>query len=129
MLAPLENPTAIDAARVEAVGLRRRPDEVAQVLRALGQVLHVKDALGQPPEEARHPVFQHLPARTEQGGLGHEHPPQFQQAVFVAARAVQQQQRRRVRPRRRDEPMDKAQMSSLIVPSRSAMKSPLIAFG
>ena len=56
----------------------------------------VEDAFGETAEEARHAAFQHLAARRKQSRFWRDHVAQADQVVFVAAGAVQQQERRRV---------------------------------
>ena len=51
-------------------------------------------------------MLEHLSARTQQCGAGEQYPPEWKQIVLVAARAMQQEQRRPIRLFGRHKAMD-----------------------
>jgi hypothetical protein len=96
--------------RIEAIRRARGGHERGQVVRAPPQVVQVEHTFGQPAEEARHAVLEHLAARAEQRCLRIQLPSKVEQIVLVAAGAVQQQQRGRAGGLRRNKLVDKSKL-------------------
>ncbi len=98
--------------RRQAVSCSRLGDEGGEIVGAAAHVGFIEDAFCQTPEEARHAAFQHLTTRREQGGTRRDRPAERQQIVFIAAGAVQQEQRRAAGHGGRLEAMDEGQRVS-----------------
>ncbi len=91
-----------------------RQHEVAERVRPGDEVGHVEHALGEAPEEARHPALDHVAARAQQAGAGQQHVAERDEIVFVAARAVEEQERRQPRHRRTLEAVDERHGHSVL---------------
>jgi hypothetical protein len=85
-------------------------DEVSQLMSTPDDVFFVKEAFREAPEKARHSVLEHPATRTDQRGTRSHLVPQSQQVVFIAARAMQQEQRHRSGTGRRNKLMDETKI-------------------
>ncbi len=91
-----------DAGRVEAVGGGRRADELRELIGAHEQVGNVEHTDREAAEEARRGSLSYLAERAEERRARSELPAERHQIVLVAARSVQQQERRTGRARLED---------------------------
>jgi predicted RNA-binding protein with PIN domain len=82
-----------EVAPLQSVVVHRSLHEVGEVDGSSAKVLFVEDSHRDPSKEARHPVLQHLTARTQKIGLGRELTSEGDQVVLIAARSMKQQQR------------------------------------
>src|SRR5260370_8406413 len=72
--------------------LRRRADEVRQLMRAPLEIVFVKNPLGESAEESRHSVFEDLAARTEKRGGRINIASEWNKIMLISTRAMQKQQ-------------------------------------
>jgi hypothetical protein len=89
---PVGEPDRVPGARDDAVLGAGGLDERGELVSAGPQVVLVEDTFAQPAEEPRHTVLEHRAARGQHRGAGNQRPPEAEQVVLVATRAVQQQQ-------------------------------------
>ena len=94
-----------EARGVEAVAFARGGEPVGKRVGAARDFGGIEHALGEPCEKTQRAAFIHIAARTQHGRSRRDRAPDPNQIVFVAARAVQQQQRWRRRIGRRLEHM------------------------
>gem|GEM_PF-5218352 len=98
MFAPFENPTAMtragsnDPSRIEPMGRRRLADKRSEVGRPGDHVFDIEHAFGEPAEEAIRTQFAHVAARAQKGRSGQERSSELDQAAFVAAGPVEEEQ-------------------------------------
>ena len=78
---------------VETMFLRRRGDKIREFVRPRDDIFFIENALSQPPKKSRGAILQNFSSRTEQGRVGIDAATDREQVIFVAAGAVQQQQR------------------------------------
>jgi hypothetical protein len=70
---------------------RRSPDEIHQLVRSPDHIFLVEDALSQPPEKSRHPLFHDVPAQAQERGGRIEIASNRHHVFLVSAGPVQQQ--------------------------------------
>src|SRR5436190_17795592 len=90
-------------------------------MRTREHVLFVENAFGEPAEEARHSMLQHLAARRKQRRSWRNHFAERDQVVFVATCAVQDQQRTPVRTRAALEAVNETELCHQAALSTSSM--------